>query len=125
MTAPKLILKTGGDSTGRQARANSLPLVVSLTIILSSLVAFVLFPSSEVTFGLLAYFLTAVGTALCLAWDSLAQRRGMKNPNFTANRMQARILQLLALVGVAAAAAHIFKISETAAEFLSELWGLT
>ena len=125
MTAPKLTPKSGGYSNSRQAMANPLPLVLSLVILLSSSVAFILFPSSEVILGLLAYFLTAVGTALCLAWDSLAQRRGMKNPNFTANRMQAKILQLLALVGVAAAAAHIFKVSETAAEFLSEFWGLT
>lgn len=125
MKAPQVSPEASGNRKGRQAKASPFPLLVSVLVLSSSAVAYLLIDSSQVILGLSAYFLTSVGTALCLAWDSLAQRRGMKNPNFTSNRTQARLLQFLALGGVVIAAAHIFKVSETAAEFLSELWGLT
>ena len=93
-------------------------------ILALSSASILLIQSSDVLLGVIAYLLTAVGTALCVAWDSLAQRRGMKDPNFTPSRSQQRLLQVLALIGVVLAVIHVIRIVETAAEYLSELWGL-
>ena len=108
----------------RQSKASPLPLFGSISILFgaSSLLFFV--SRADVLFGLASYLLAAVGTALCVAWDSVAQRKGMKNPNFTPNQLQSRTLQIFAILGIAIAVVQIIRISEAAAEYLSELWGL-
>ena len=108
----------------RQSKASPLPLATSITILLAAASLLFFIDRGDVFSGLASYLLAAVGTALCVAWDSVSQRKGMKNPNFTPNRLQSRALQIFAILGIAIAVVHIIRISEAAAEYLSELWGL-
>lgn len=124
MAAPPKATLPSTPSRSRQIKANPLPVVVSGAILAISAASVFVIGPSDVLLGAIAYLLTAVGSALCVAWDSLAQRRGMKDPNFTPSRSQQKLLQLLALAGVVLAVFHIIRVVETAAEYLSELWGL-
>lgn len=108
----------------RQSKASPIPLATSIAILLASSSLLFFVGRGDVFSGLASYLLAAVGTALCVAWDSVSQRKGMKNPNFTPNRLQSRALQIFAILGISIAVVHIIRISEAAAEYLSELWGL-
>jgi hypothetical protein len=101
-----------------------LPTVASLSILAIAAGALFLLGPNDILLGGLTYLLSSMGTSLCLAWDSVSQRRGLKSPNFTPNRGQSKLLQFLAVSGIAIAVIHIIRISETIAEYLSELWGL-
>jgi Tfp pilus assembly protein PilZ len=48
----------------------------------------------------------------------------MKSPGFNGNRTQTRIMQFLAIGGIAIATVHMFRIADDIAEILTELWGL-
>ena len=124
MTSVPPFFTPKNKSSNRQIRASSLPVIISVVILFAAASFIFLTEQDDVITGLLAYVFAAVGTALCVAWDSVAQRRGMKNPNFSPNRLQSRFLQILALLGIGVAVIHIIRISEAAAEYLSELWGL-
>lgn len=124
MATPPKVNLSNSAARSRQRKASPLPLIIAAGILALSTVCIFLIEPSDVLLGGVAYLLTAVGTALCVAWDSLAQRRGMKDPNFTPNRSQQKLLQVLALLGVALAVVHVIRVVETAAEYLSELWGL-
>jgi uncharacterized membrane protein len=119
------VAKRGQRQTpSRQSKASLLPLAASIAILLAASSLLFLVDRGDVFSGFASYLLAAVGTALCVAWDSVSQRKGMKNPNFTPNRLQSRTLQIFAILGIAIAVVHIIRISEAAAEYLSELWGL-
>lgn len=83
-----------------------------------------LVPTNAVGISLVAYLVAALGPAACLGWDSVAQRRGLKSPSFSANRTQTRILQILSLLGILIAVLNVFKVADIIAEILTELWGL-
>lgn len=124
MTAQGLSKPSQRPTSTRQSNASPIPLVTSITILLVAASLLFLVDRGDVLSGLVSYLVAAVGTALCVAWDSVSQRKGMKNPNFTPNRLQSRTLQIFAILGIAIAVVHIIRISEAAAEYLSELWGL-
>jgi phosphate/sulfate permease len=83
-----------------------------------------LIPTSSVALGVIAYLLAALGPSTCMAWDSVAQRKGMKSANFSPSRGVSKAMQITSLFGIAVATIHILRISETAAELLTELMGL-
>jgi|LauGreDrversion4_2_1035121.scaffolds.fasta_scaffold695426_2 hypothetical protein len=106
------------------AKASKLPLLVSLLILAIGATLLVVLPEDSIALGLAAYFLSALGPTVCLGWDSVSQRKGMKSPGFSGNRTQTRVLQLVAIGGILIATFHMFRVADDIAEVLTELWGL-
>lgn len=104
--------------------ASKLPLIISLVLLSMSIVLIFLIPISSVTLGVGAYLIAAIGPAGCLAWDAVSQRKGMKSPNFSPNRSLSKFLQFISVAGVIVGTIHVLRISETAAEILTEFFGL-
>jgi hypothetical protein len=105
-------------------KASKLPLVVSFVILTVGATLLVVLPEDSIALGLTAYFLSALGPTVCLGWDSVSQRKGMKSPGFAGNRTQTRILQLVAIGGILIATFHMFRVADDIAEIITELWGL-
>lgn len=70
--------------------------------------------------GLLGYLLAGFAPPLLLGWDSASQRRGMKNPNFSARRGYSTALRAIVLVGILAAIFHLITIADVLALRISE-----
>ena len=113
-SAPKSAAKT----------ASKLPLIVAILIVAIGTALLIIFPEETITFGLISYFVAALGPTACLGWDAVSQRKGMKSPGFSGNRTQTRIMQFLAIGGITIATVHMFRIADDIAEILTELWGL-
>jgi hypothetical protein len=113
-SAPKSVAKS----------ASKLPLIFSVLIVTLGAALLIIFPDETISFGLVSYFFAALGPTVCLGWDTVSQRKGMKSPGFSGNRTQTRIMQFLAIGGIAIATVHMFRIADDIAEILTELWGL-
>jgi hypothetical protein len=70
--------------------------------------------------GLTGYLLAGFAPPLLLGWDSASQRRGLKNPNFSARRGYSSALRLIVLIGILAAVFHLITIADVLALRLSE-----
>ena len=105
-------------------KVSKLPLIVSILIVALGTALLIIFPEETISFGLVSYFIAALGPTVCLGWDAVSQRNGMKSPGFSGNRNQTRVMQFLAIGGIAIATVHMFRIADDIAEILTELWGL-
>jgi hypothetical protein len=85
------------------------------------LVLMVQTPSAQTLgWGLTGYVLAGFVPPLLLGWDSASQRRGLKNPNFSAKRGYQTALRVIVLVGILAAIFHLLTIADGLALRLSE-----
>jgi hypothetical protein len=109
---------------GKNSKPSPLPMLVSISFLLAGVLSLFLVPADAIGISLVAYLVSALGPAACLGWDSVAQRKGLKSPSFSANRTQTRVLQILSLLGILIAVLNVFKVADIIAEILTELWGL-
>jgi len=115
----------GGQLYRERERASVLPLVVGLISLALGLVAAVVItstaPSSVMAWGIVGYVAAGFLPPLFLGWDSTAQRRGLKNPNFRPRRDYSRFLRFIVFVGIAVAIFHIWTVADVLAVAVSEL----
>lgn len=93
--------------------ASKLPLAVSLTALLigSALVPMAFWLETRWLF-VIGYLLTPITQLICLAWDSLGQRAGSKDPWFAVNPGSSRFVKVLAWISFLPGIAHIWFISD-------------
>jgi hypothetical protein len=103
----------------KSAKASALPVIVAG---LSFLVSVFIYLSTKavahaLVLHLVAYVSTPLVVALCLAWDSIAQRVGRGNdPWFSTNATYPLMLRILTGVSFLAAIPHIMSIASDLAE---------
>jgi len=125
--------KPGGTSNGRMSktvgsdrnRATPLPMILAFASVALGIIAlFVIAGQGESSqalgWGLTGYFLAGFAPPLFLGWDSASQRRGFKNPNFSARKGFSSALRMIVLVGILAAVFHLITIADVLALRLSE-----
>ena len=84
-------------------------------------------PTSLLAWGLVGYLTAGFLPPLFLGWDSIAQRQGLKNPNFRLRRDYSRLLRFAVFAGIAVAIFHIWTVADVLAVAVSELlyvWGV-
>jgi len=104
------------------SKASFIPLLVALIAILISLgiYFFTRTMADAFIFHLVAYLLTPLVVALCLGWDSIAQRIGKGNdPWFSANAKFSLILRILTGASFIFAIPHIVEMATDIAEMLA------
>ena len=60
---------------------------------------------------IIGYIATPLLSLLCVAWDSLAQRKGSRNPWFSINKRASAILRVVAGASFVPAGIHIWNIA--------------
>jgi hypothetical protein len=103
----------------KSAKASAIPLIVAALSFLLSLLIYISTKAvaHALALHLVAYVLTPLVVALCLAWDSIAQRVGRGNdPWFSTNATYPLILRILTGVSFLAAIPHIMSIASDLAE---------
>jgi hypothetical protein len=106
----------------KSSKASFLPLLVALIAVCISLGIYFFTRTMADAFllHLFAYLLTPLAVALCLGWDSIAQRIGKGNdPWFSANAKFSLILRILTGVSFIFAIPHIVEIATDIAEMLA------
>jgi hypothetical protein len=101
----------GADQTVKYP--SKLPLFVGIVLFLtgSSLVPAAFYFEARWLF-VVGYVLTPLSILICVAWDSLSQRAGSKNPWFAVSKGLSRSIRILAGVSFLPALAHIWFISD-------------
>lgn len=96
---------------------SKLPLITGVVLFLagSSLVPAAFFFETRWLF-IVGYALTPLSILICVAWDSLSQRAGSKNPWFAVSKGLSRGIRILAGVSFLPALAHIWFISDSLGE---------
>jgi hypothetical protein len=103
----------------KSSSASILPLVVAGLAVLISCAIYLLTRTVADAFllHLLGYLLTPLAVALCLGWDSIAQRIGKGNdPWFSANSKFSLVIRLLTGVSFLVAVPHIVAMATDIAE---------
>lgn len=106
----------------KTSKASFLPLLVAALAISISVAIYFLTRSMADVFYLhfIAYVLTPLVVALCLGWDSIAQRLGKGNdPWFSANASYSLILRILTGASFIAAFPHIVSMATDIAEIFA------
>ena len=106
---------TGGSASfvsGEVRHASKLPLIAGLVALLAGVglipLAFIL--ENRAIF-VLGYVATPVLTLLAVAWDSLLQRKGSRDPWFSVNKKLSAILRAIAVISFIPAVIHIWQIA--------------
>lgn len=105
----------------KSSKASVLPLLVAILAIGISIGIYFFTKSMAhaFIFHLTAYLLTPLVVALCLAWDSIGQRKGRGNdPWFTTNASYPLILRILTGLSFLVAFPHIVAMATDIAEKL-------
>jgi hypothetical protein len=103
----------------QSSKASFLPLLVAALAILVSVAIYFFTQTMANAFllHLFAYLLTPFVVALCLGWDSIAQRIGKGNdPWFSTNSRYSLILRILTGVSIVVAFPHIREMAIKIAE---------
>lgn len=106
----------------KTSKASFLPLLVAAIAISISIAIYFFTRSMAHAFvlHLIAYLLTPLVVALCLGWDSIAQRIGKGNdPWFTTNSSYSLILRILTGASFIFAFPHIVAMATDIAEILA------
>ena len=104
-----------------ESKASSLPVICAAISIVISIGIFVLTKSIAHAFilHLVGYVLTPLVVALCMAWDSIAQRVGRGNdPWYTTNAKYPLILRILTGLSLVVCFPHIISMATDIAEKL-------
>lgn len=114
-----------GSATASRNRATPLPMLLagaSVAIGLGGLFFAVDQgqSSSALSWGIFGYLLAGFAPPLLLGWDSASQRRGIKDPNFSARKGYGTALRAIVLVGIVAAVFHLITIADVLALRISE-----
>jgi len=116
--------KARKNGSSERSKASPLPMAMaawSVALGVFVLVLMVQTPSAQTLgWGLTGYVLAGFVPPLLLGWDSASQRRGLKNPNFSAKRGYQTALRVIVLVGILAAIFHLLTIADGLALRLSE-----
>ena len=72
----------------------------------------------ETAVHIVGYLLTPIGVVLCLAWDMVSQRKGMRDLNFFTRPKYTKLLRALTLISFLIAWFHIEPIAKAFAESL-------
>ncbi len=115
--------ETAWSDTGDAGRASRLPLIFGIIAFVVG-AALLLVTWNNVVFGLIGYLLSGFTLTLLVGWDVVAQRKGMKNPNFVMAPKQSTFLRVLVFAGFVVAIIHLYSLATIWAEQLSDLWGL-
>ena len=101
----------GADQTVQHP--SKLPLIAGIVLFLAgtALVPAAFFFEARALF-VVGYVLTPLSMLICVAWDSLSQRSGSKNPWFAVSKGLSRGIRILAGVSFLPALAHIWFISD-------------
>jgi uncharacterized membrane protein YiaA len=103
----------------QSSKASVLPVVIAVaSIVISIVIYFVTLTSADAfLLHLLGYILTPLVVALCMGWDSIAQRLGVgESPWYEKNPTYSLILRILTAISFIPAIFHIFVIASDIAE---------
>ena len=106
----------------QSSKASFLPVIFSIIALLASVGIYIYTRSIAHAFALhlLGYALTPLVVALCMGWDTIAQRKGLgSDPWYEKNPRYSLILRILTAVSFLAAFPHIFAMAVDIAEKLS------
>ena len=95
----------------QSSKASVLPLLIAVASIVISVVIYFFTRTSADAFllHLLGYVLTPLVVALCMGWDSIAQRLGVgESPWYEKNPTYSLILRILTAISFVPAIFHIF-----------------
>ncbi len=117
--------RAGKSGISSRTRATPLPMILAIGSVLLGILALLFIAGQAQTpqalaWGLTGYLLAGFAPPLLLGWDSASQRRGLKNPNFSARRGYSSALRLIVLIGILAAVFHLITIADVLALRLSE-----
>ena len=103
----------------KTSKASFLPVLIAVVAIVASIVIYVVTRTSASAFllHLLGYVLTPLVVALCMGWDSIAQRLGVgESPWYEKNPTYSLILRILTAISFLPALPHIFAMASDIAE---------
>ena len=99
--------------------ASPLPIVFAILFLIASIVIYFVTRSTAHAplFHTIGYLLTPIGVALCLGWDNISQRNGLKeNPWFERNKTYSIILRVFTVLSFFVALPHIHSLAVDLAE---------
>jgi hypothetical protein len=97
---------------GEVKQASKIPLLVSISnFLLGVLCIGLAFWLESRDFFIFGYVFTPVGSFLCVAWDSLSQRKGSRDLWFAVNKKLSFSVRALAILSILPALFHIWNIS--------------
>jgi hypothetical protein len=103
----------------QSSKASVLPLLIAVASIVISIVIYFVTRTSADAFllHLLGYVLTPLVVALCMGWDSIAQRMGIgASPWYEKNPKYSLILRILTAISFLPSFLHIFVMASDIAE---------
>jgi hypothetical protein len=99
------------ESTGKHSKASPLPVLLALLTLLFSIAIQVFqYQLANNIWYYAGYALTPLLITMILGWDSIAQRKGRKDPWFETKPIYSKILRVLVLAGFLVAVLHIVAI---------------
>ncbi len=97
---------------GEVKHASKLPIIAAILSFLFGLLSIGLaFWLGNRDFFILGYFFTPVTSFLCVAWDSLSQRKGSRDPWFAVDKKLSFAVRALAITSIIPALIHIWNIA--------------
>ena len=103
----------------QSSKASVLPLLIAIAAFVISIVIYFATRTSADAFllHLLGYVLTPLVVALCMGWDSIAQRLGVgESPWYEKNPTYSLILRILTAISFLPSFPHIFAMASDIAE---------
>jgi hypothetical protein len=105
----------GGTATfasGEVKHASKLPLLTALVLFIagSSTIPLAFFFENRLFF-VIGYLATPVLVLMCVAWDSLSQRNGSRDPWFSVNKKLSLAVRVVAMVSFVPGVIQIWQIS--------------
>jgi hypothetical protein len=104
------------------SKASILPVIISILALSASIAIYILTRTTAhaFTLHLIGYVLTPLAVALCMGWDTIAQRKGKgSDPWYEKNEKYSLILRGLTAVSFLVAFPHIFAMATDIAEKLA------
>jgi hypothetical protein len=103
------------------ATASVVPVLVAGVALVAGSLCLVL--GDSIGIGLAGYFTAGFATIICLGWDSVSQRKGLTNPNFTSKPHYRTFLRLIVGAGIVVAIVNLVRVALPIAEALSNQGG--
>lgn len=120
-------ISSSAPAYGEPRNASKLPMLAGIICALLS-IAIIVFgatnswlqsDSRETMLHAFGYLLTPIGVVLCLAWDMVSQRQGMRDINFFPKLKYTKVLRILTGISFLIAWFHIEAIAKAIAESLA------
>ena len=111
------IVRQPKQTNSSYGTASALPVIIAASALVVGAVPLII--PGVIWAAVLGYFFAGFITIMCLGWDSVSQRKGLSNPNFTLKPKFSLALRFIVALGFVIAVLNLIDIAMPIAEFLS------